>query len=299
MSEDEKIYKYIIRLRTEKVKKNAGFRPVSSSIQRLNLGSGGEKMYIEKTVICGTVREVEKYHTSRYNQKGIRPKKKEKPTSEQMQKVNERNAIKRLRRLMNTNFGPGDYHTVLTYTKDQRPDPEGARKNLKKFLGDLRREYRKREQVLKYIIVTEWKGKSIHHHILLNNIPGTDNLIQKHWPYGRPHNTCLDDSGNYGDLAAYFVKETQKTFREADNPNRLRYSCSRNLKKPIVKVRIIRANTWREDPKPVKGYELVKDSVKSGVSEVTGYGYQYYMLLRVDKEQAQKGKKQKNEKLQP
>ena len=111
MSEDEKTYKYIIRLRTEKVKKNAGFRPVSSSIQRLNLGSGGEKMYIEKTVICGSVREVEKYHTSRYNQKGIRPKKKEKPTSEQMQKVNERNAIKRLRRLMNTNFGPGDYHT--------------------------------------------------------------------------------------------------------------------------------------------------------------------------------------------
>lgn len=256
-------------------------------------------MYIEKTVICGPVREVEKYHTSRYNQKGIRPKKKEKPTSEQMQKVNERNAIKRLRRLMNTNFGPGDYHTVLTYAKDQRPDPEGAKKNLKKFLGDLRREYRKQEQVLKYIIVTEWKGKSIHHHILLNNISGTDKLIQKHWPYGRPHNTCLDDSGNYGDLAAYFVKETQKTFREADNPNRLRYSCSRNLKKPIVKVRIIRANTWREDPKPVKGYELVKDSVKSGVSEVTGYGYQYYMLLRVDKEQEQKGKKQKNEKLQP
>lgn len=93
------------------------------------------------------------------------------------------------------------------------------------------------------------------------------------------------------------MKETQKTFREADNPNRLRYSCSRNLKKPVVKVRIIRANTWREDPKPVKDYELVKDSVKSGVSEVTGYGYQYYMLLRVDKEQ--KGKKQKNEKLQP
>ena len=71
----------------------------------------------------------------------------------------------------------------------------------------------------------------------------------------------------------------------------------RNLKKPVEKVEIIRANTWKEDPKPVKGYELVKDSVKSGVSEVTGYGYQYYMLLRVDKEQ--KGKKQKNERLQP
>ncbi len=43
MSEDEKTYKYIIRLRTEKVKKNAGFSPVSSSIQRLNLGARGEK----------------------------------------------------------------------------------------------------------------------------------------------------------------------------------------------------------------------------------------------------------------
>ena len=64
-------------------------------------------------------------------------------------------------------------------------------------------------------------------------------------------------------------------------------------------MEIIRANTWKEDPKPVIVYDIMKDSVKSGVSEVTGYGYQYYMLLRVDKEQEQKGKKQKNERLQP
>ena len=112
---------------------------------------------------------------------------------------------------MNTNFGPGDYHTVLTYTKDQRPDPDGARKYLKKFLGDLRKEYRKREQVLKYIIVTEWEGKSIHHHILLNNISGTDKLDPEA-PALRPTTQHLP--GRLREL-----RRSGSLFRERDSEN--------------------------------------------------------------------------------
>lgn len=256
-------------------------------------------MYIKKTVISGKVVEIEKYHTGRYGQKGIKPKKKEKPTSEQAEKINERNAIKKLRRKINANFKENDYHTVLTYAKDQRPDLETAKRIIKKFLKDLRKEYKTKGNELKYIIVTEWKGKTIHHHIILNNIQGTDQIIKKHWTYGRPHNTLLDDSGNYEKLAEYLVKETKKTFRDEENPNKLRYSCSRNLKEPVEKIEIIRANTWKEDPKPIKGYEIIKDSVKSGVSGITGYGYQYYTMIRIGEEREQKGKKQKNERLQP
>lgn len=225
--------------------------------------------------------EVEKYHTARYGKKGIRPEEKKKPTPEQMEKVNERNAIKKLRRLMNANFGENDYHTVLTYRKEERPDPEEARKRLKRFLGKLRKEYRKKEKELKYIVVTEYQGKAIHHHLLLNNIEGTDKMLKDLWIYGRPHNTLLDDSGQYGDLAAYFVKETQATFRDPGNPSKLRYSCSRNLKKPTVKIKVIKSNEWRNQPKPVKGYEMINDSLTSGISEVTGYGFQYYMMRRI------------------
>ena len=39
------------------------------------------------------------------------------------------------------------------------------------------------------------------------------------------------------ELAAYLIKETQKSFRKKDNPNKLAYSRSRNLKKPVVKTK--------------------------------------------------------------
>ena len=31
-----------------------------------------------------------------------------------------------------------------------------------------------------------------------------------------------------------------------------------------------------------EGYEIIKESVSSGVSEITGYGYQYYMMRRTE-----------------
>ena len=271
----------VYRFRVEKSRKMRVSALIYHLIQQLNLDHRRRIMYLEKRIEAGEITEVEKYHTARYGKKGIRPAEKKKPTPEQMKKINERNAIKKLRRLMNANFSPNDYHTVLTYRREERPDPEEAKKHLRKLLDKLRREYRKRGEELKYITVTEYAGKAIHHHILINSIEGTDRLLNELWQYGRPHNTLLDSTGQYGELAAYFVKETQSTFREPGNPNRLRYSCSRNLKKPKETVRVIQANEWRKEPKAPKGYEIIKDSVSSGVSEMTGYGYQYYMMRRI------------------
>ena len=64
---------------------------------------------------------------------------KEKPTAEEMEKVNQKNAEAKLRRLINANFGYGDYHLVLTYKKDLRPDPAEAKKRVSKCLRILRR----------------------------------------------------------------------------------------------------------------------------------------------------------------
>ena len=59
-----------------------------------------------------------------------------------------------------------------------------------------------------------------------------------------------------------------------------RYACSHNLKKPEIRIRVVAADNWRKEPKAAKGAYLYKDddgqTVRSGVSDVTGYPWQEY-----------------------
>lgn len=175
--------------------------------------------YIKKVYNLGAIIEIEKVHSGRYGSH-IRPKPKEKVTDEDVKKVNEIMAEKKLRRLIDINFHPGDLHMVLTYRPDERPDKNTAKIILSKFIKELRKEYKKRGYELKYIHVTEYKN-TIHHHFIINSItegPGTLRLINKLWKYGRPKATPLDETGDYAALAHYLIKETSKTFREKDTP---------------------------------------------------------------------------------
>ena len=88
--------------------------------------------YYRTEIRAGKTIEVIKSYSKRIGANKQRGKK-EKPTAEEMKKVNERNAEAKLRRLINANFGYGDYHLVLTYKKDLRPDPAEAKKRISKF----------------------------------------------------------------------------------------------------------------------------------------------------------------------
>ena len=59
-----------------------------------------------------------------------------------------------------------------------------------------------------------------------------------------------------------------------------RWYPSRNLKKPSVRKEVIRSNRFREQVAEKEGYTLEKDSVYSGVSDLTGYRYFSYTLIR-------------------
>ena len=65
-----------------------------------------------------------------------------------MERVNQRNAEKNLRRLLNANFKKNDIHLVLTYRKDERPTPEESKEYLRKFLRDMRKIFKKKIQQL-------------------------------------------------------------------------------------------------------------------------------------------------------
>lgn len=235
--------------------------------------------YIKNTYTYpdGTI-EVEKVFSPRYG-RNISNGPRKKPTSEEVAKVNMRNMIKKLTRTIRANFCSDDYHLTLTYKKDNRPSPEEAKKVLKKYIAKLRKEYKTRGHPLKYIIVTEYHNKAIHHHMIINNPDNFEKLIRKTWEGGGVNFSPLYENGDYDELAAYLVKEVKKT--RTEKKNKPGYTRSRNLIEPTLKREIVHSQSWREQPPIKKGYFLDKNSLVQGISELTGMPYQYYRLIKI------------------
>ena len=192
--------------------------------------------YFKTSVEAGATIEVTKSYTKRVGVKARGGK--EKPTAEEIEKVNQMNAERTLRLKINNNFGVDDPFITLTYRKDERPEPEKAKKDIKKLIDRLRKEFKKVGVDLKWVCVTEYLNKAIHHHLLINHIEGQDvcKWVRRLWKYGRPDFKYLDDTGQYKDLAAYLIKETSKTYKAKDGAKKQRYSCSRNLVMPTPKT---------------------------------------------------------------
>lgn len=208
-------------------------------------------------------------------------------TKEEIAKANMRQAARKLVRKINANFRPGDWHVTLTYRKTVRPDRQEARRELSRLLDKLRMEYRKHGFQLMYIHATEYENKAIHHHLIINNVNDgkrtTSDYIRKLWKNnGSPKFVGLYDDGEYQKLAEYIVKETEKTFRQADSPSKQRYSCSRNLITPRPQRRIRTTKKgWVMDPKPRKGYYILPDSLYNGTDKL-GYPYQRYVMVKIN-----------------
>lgn len=237
--------------------------------------------YIKNTYRYKNIVEVERVHSGRYGKKTERAGRKL-PTPEEMEKINERNAIKKLRRKIYANFEPGDLFLTYTYRRESRPTVREARRELKKFLSRLRTAYRKRGQELRYIVVTEYMNKAIHHHLVVNDLPdGTGGKVASGlWQCGGTNCKYLYEEGQYELLASYLIKETGKNFRKPGNPAKCRYSCSRNLVDPKKETEKMKRDDWPEDPKIPKGYSLDKQSLFNGVNKL-GYRYQYYRMIKL------------------
>ena len=109
------------------------------------------------------------------------------------------------------------------------------------FWRRLKAEYKKNGEELKYIVVTEYKNKAIHHHTIINNPDGMNvtKIIKALWD-GIPKVNPLWSDGQYKELAAYLIKETDQTFKEEDSGVKQRYSRSRNLIVPQPKTKVVK-----------------------------------------------------------
>ncbi|MBI4856138.1 MAG: hypothetical protein HY818_05305 [Acetobacterium woodii] len=120
----------------------------------------------------------------------------------------------KLAKLINNNFKAGDAHIDLTYRRDQKLTKEECKRELKKFLDKTKEVYKRRGYELKYITVTEYKSREIHHHLIINMVNSIKaKELNKIWEKGRIRFICLDDTGQYGALAHYLAKEGKKNDR--------------------------------------------------------------------------------------
>lgn len=236
--------------------------------------------YVEETCRAGKIIEVCKYHCARWNCKGGQRKKKETPTMEAQIKVNLRLAAKKLRRILAENFVDGDILLTLDYRKDLRPGSSILmQEHMTEFLKELRKGFKSRGLILKYVYVKELGRKGgAHIHMVLNYCNRLPDIIRKAWTKGKFHIELLNTDGDYSRLAEYFIKYADTTVETEGEQLGKTYYPSKGLKQPKVTKRIIkRVNTYYENIKEEKGYYLIKDSVLSGTTK-DGYDYFSYFL---------------------
>lgn len=256
---------------------------------------GPEKKYIEHEYKCA----------GRYGAKGEKRAPKKKATLEQIKKQNQWNREKKVLRKIRDNFEPGDLWITLKFPRGTRVQVKMLKDVKTKLFRKLRKIYRKRGEVLKYMYRMEIGERGgAHIHVLINRINGSQGTaeltrcIWKELTGGNINFTPLYEEGGFKNLADYLVKplkveisgqltlfgteEEVKVFSE--------YNCSRNLKEPEKETHVYKRRTIRKlvenGPQPTPGYYIDQDSIRYGVNPFTGMTYYYYTEIKL-REQVQ------------
>lgn len=240
----------------------------------------------------GNILEVEEDHDGRYGAPGECRQKRKKPTKEQMRIVNALNKAKLCRWRLLEYFTFGDCFATWTYTPRKRPnDMKEALKDFQKAIGKVRKEYKKRGKVLRWIRNIERGTKGAWHiHLIVNEIGDTASVLQRAWDKGGTFTTEIRKSEKFYDedfteLANYMTKdEYTREKKKNGEPGKPRirgsnYNTSRNM--PLPEPKKDRLVKWRDEPKPKKGYCIAK--IHEGINPFTGYKYRRYTMIRIKK----------------
>lgn len=229
--------------------------------------------------MAGRTIEISKYFTYKFHKSETGRQKKEEPTSEAVKRINNRNAIKKLRRILNTNFGDGDYLVRLDFNKTPVSGSEEMQSLTAKALRKIKSAYKKSGLECKYVYVKEIGPRGSRHlHMVINK--AAVEILSKNWTYGYIHVDILNSEGQYARIAEYFIKYANKTEVTEGKLIGKRWYGSRNLKKPRISKKIIQAKDFLREAKALKGYYIDKDSIVSGISELTGFEYFSYTLIK-------------------
>ncbi|MPN47735.1 hypothetical protein SDC9_195339 [bioreactor metagenome] len=146
-----------------------------------------------------------------------------------------------------------------------------AEKEVRKFLKRAKRAFLKTAgRDLRYIMITSDKKADsdeevrVHHHIIMDRMDYE--VIRKLWTYGDTDYRVLKNQKDYTRLAFYLVKNARQ------QPDKKKWSSSRNLKKPVEMIRRVRR---KGEIKVPKGCHLVERHTyeldRTGKSEYVRY----------------------------
>lgn len=223
--------------------------------------------YYERKTISGRLMEVERYHATRDGRKIGRGENTEESTDSQ-KRLNDIQAANRLRRILLANFSPDAGDLFVTLTIAQPVSAKEADDCWRRFAGRVKRERTARGlSEMKWVKVKEKQSGRWHFHVVMN---GGIELEKLHELWGKSNRltmSVLSDSDNYRGLSRYLVEgdkprrgsDTQENAKEARDKYKRRWSCSRNLAKPVVKKREISPRTVMQMPKAPKGWRLLPE----------------------------------------
>ena len=229
--------------------------------------------YIRKIIQCGKICLIREYPAPAFGKNRHKPQPRN-LTSKQQMKLNDRYAAQNLAMEILANFIPGT-DMFVTLTHPPWINEENAKKAIQKFLRIMRKHYKKASKEFRYILVTEKQG-CWHHHMILEDIPLK--IIRKYWnkatenmrnekEENRITFSTLDSYDNFKSLSEYLVNPEKPSRKEDPSPaeeenakaqrqkGARRYSCSKNLEKPVITPQTLKRIS-KTEPRPPKGYKL-------------------------------------------
>lgn len=229
--------------------------------------------------------------TRRGKQKGATPVRK--------QEQNEKAAVRSLARTINVNYKPGDIWVTLTYSEarlaklvyrimndGKEPDMDTiwhyAVSDRDRFLRRVKREFKKSGEELPYVAATaDIDGQTgevvrIHHHLVLPK--AAFDFVFKHWSQTEVDYKPLRDQKDYTPIAEYIIKQVRR------QPDKKKYTTSRNLKKPEVREKIVR---FPKELKAPSGARVMQRGAYDPEIPV-----QYLRYIKPEKKQKRGGKRE-------
>ena len=210
--------------------------------------------YREKIYRCGDYFEADIFPV--FAKANKHRKAKYKPTSDMQARLNQKNAERYLTRLLNLNFTEDDISVTLTYEDKYLPDTiEEAERDFHNFLRKLKR-LRKKLGLPEIVYVKITGAGRIHFHVPMTG--GVDDkAIQRLWPYGYANiiHFEFNENGIAGharyiatqfeldeiDIFSMFdINQETGEVTEKDGlisaraKGKRRFSCSRNIKRPVA-----------------------------------------------------------------
>lgn len=182
-------------------------------------------LYMTKTVTSGKMVEVEIYPV--FENKKDMPRTKKRKSRKAQHDLNDKNARKKLIRLLNTNFDTDGYWVTLNFAKAPE-DLNEVDRIMKNYIKRL--NYRRKKlgiPNMKYIYVSEiGKNGRAHVHMVTDNLLDRD-TIEDTWKHGKRNHIRRLDPDDFGltGIATYLSK---------DPKGRKRWKASRNLKQPKI-----------------------------------------------------------------